>query len=63
MPLLSIMALGVSAILAWLAWLEYREDFVTDPAKSKSLPQKANADTCGSEECMADRKCSSRDRG
>jgi hypothetical protein len=60
MALLSIMALGVSAILAWL---EYREDFVTDPAISKSLPQKAKAGTCGSEECMADRKCSSRDRG
>jgi predicted negative regulator of RcsB-dependent stress response len=56
MALFTIIVLGVSAIVGWLAWLEYREDLVASVAlsKGKSLRQNAKADACDSQERVAD---------
>jgi hypothetical protein len=48
MALLSIIVLGVSAIVAWLAWLEYREDLAADAPISRCPEQNAKAHTGGS---------------
>jgi hypothetical protein len=56
MALFTIIVLGVSAIVGWLAWLEYREDLVANVAvsKGKSLRQNAEANACDSQERVVD---------
>jgi hypothetical protein len=56
MTLLSIIVLAVSVVVAWLAWLEYREDLLANTAISKSRLQNTQADTCCPKERAAERK-------
>jgi len=57
MALLSIIVLGVSAIVAWLAWMEYREDVASDAPICPA--QNVETRTGGSKERGAEGECSS----
>jgi hypothetical protein len=59
MALMSIIVLGVSAIVAWLAWMEYREEATSDAPISRCPAQNVKARAGPSKEGVAERKCSS----